>query len=180
MASIKLEVSTRDDTIREPVEKRLFVSYLEGRPVLVPEAVYDEAVHRGQEEGYPDALAVQKATEDCIDVVAHSAAVVQTAEQLWETAKLGGGAMAAIALTRNRDARCLTDDHAARTTAASIGIDVGGTIFVLLEARPTGILSGDDYVARIDELSNSGCRISASLYRRAIEAGTNLDSSPDQ
>lgn len=149
-------------------------------PVLAPEAVYDEVVKRGHEAGYPDALAVEEATDDCLEIVARTDDVGQVAEQLQETANLGDGEVAAIALAQRRGVRCLTDDHAARTTAESLGVDVGGTLFVLLEARTTGRLTADEYVARIDELSDSGFRMSASLYRRAIEAGTNLDPSADR
>ncbi|MEF8855391.1 MAG: hypothetical protein V5A24_07875, partial [Haloarculaceae archaeon] len=73
-----------------------------------------------------------------------------------------------------------TDDHAARVTADSLGVDCGGTIYVLLEACSSGLLTGDAYVGRIDELADSGFRMSASLYRRAIEAGTDLDSDADR
>ncbi|MFB6219429.1 MAG: hypothetical protein ABEH77_09710 [Halobacteriaceae archaeon] len=141
--------------------------------VLVPEAVYDEVVNRGHEAGYPDALTVEEATDECLENVGRTDEVGQLAEQLQNTANLGDGEAAAIAVAQRRDVRCLTDDHAARTTAESLGVDVGGTIFVLLEARTTGRLTEDAYVARIDDLSDSGFRMSASLYRRAIEAGRN-------
>lgn len=72
--------------------------------------------------------------------------------------------------------RCLTDDHAARTTAESIGVPVGGTIFVLLEALDRGRLSKAAYVSRIDRLADGGFHMSASLYRRAIDAGDEIDS----
>lgn len=112
--------------------------------------------------------------------MAPSEDVVRSAERLRKTAKLGEGEAAAIALARNRYARCLTDDHAARTTAESRGIEVGGSNFVLLEARSTGILSGEAYADWINDLSDSGFRMCAPLYRRAIETGKNLDAGPDQ
>lgn len=149
-------------------------------PVLVPEAVYDEVVTSGNEGGYPDALAVAEATEECLDVVARTAEVAETADGIQETTNLGDGEVAAIALARRREVRCLTDDHAARTTAESLGVDVGGTIYVLLEARKTGRLPEEAYIDRIDDLSDSGFRMSASLYRRAIEAGTDLDPESDR
>jgi len=149
-------------------------------PVLVPEAVYEEVVSRGLEAGYRDALAVEEATNDHLDVVASPDEVEDGTAQLQETANLGDGEVAAIALARRRDGLCLTDDHAARVTAESLGVDCGGTIFVLLEARSTGRLTEDAYVGRIDDLSDSGFRMSASLYRRAIEAGTDLDPEADR
>lgn len=144
--------------------------------VFVPDAVYEEVVERGQAEGYRDALAVAAATDDDLDVIALSDDLVQAADRVQETAGLGRGEAATIALARRRGARCLTDDHAARTTAESLDVEVGGTVFVLLEALADGQLTADTYVTRIDELSDSGFRMSAALYRRAIEAGEKIDS----
>lgn len=57
------------------------------------------------------------------------------------------------------------------TTAESLGVAVGGTIFVLLFALETDLVTADGYVERLDELVDGEFRMSASLYRRAVEAG---------
>lgn len=139
--------------------------------VLVPAAVHEEVVERGRAEGYRDALAVEAAADDGLEVVSLADDVAATAERLRDTADLGRGEAAAIALAQARAARCLTDDHAARTTAAAVGVEVGGTIYVLLDALDAGTLSYDEYVRLIDGLSDAGFRMSASLYRRALDAG---------
>lgn len=143
--------------------------------VLVPEPVYDEVVETGREQGYSDALAIEEALDAFGAVTALPAAATGHAERLREAAALGRGEAAAIALARVHDARCLTDDHAARTTAESMGVAVGGTIYVLLEAVATGALSTDDYESRIDSLADGRFRMSASLYRRAMAAPDELD-----
>lgn len=142
---------------------------------LVPEAVYDEVIERGRAEGYRDALAVREAIDGDIEVVDVPDGPARSADRLRESADLGRGEAAAIALARYRDARCLTDDHAARTTATSIGVDVGGTIYVLLKALEEGHRNYDEYVGLVDELADSGFRMSASLYRRAVEVGEAFD-----
>lgn len=143
--------------------------------VFVPEAVYTEVVEEGHEAGYGDAFAVEAAIEDFCQVIPVPSELTQAIEQFQETAGLGQGEAVAIGLAREHDARCLSDDHAARSTAESVGVDVGGTIFVLLEALSKGDLTVDEYVAQIDELADSGFRMDASLYRRALEAGTEID-----
>jgi predicted nucleic acid-binding protein len=140
----------------------------------VSETVYEEVVIRGREERYADALPVEEATDQFIDVQTLSDGTNDRADEIQESSGLERGECTAIALAEKEEARCLTDDHAARKTAESLGIEVGGTIYVLLEALDRGRLSFEGYAEKLDELTNSGFRMSASLYRRAVEAGENL------
>lgn len=81
---------------------------------------------------------------------------------------------AAIGVAEEHGAHCLTDDHAARVIARSLGVEVGGTIYVLLEALDRGTIGFERYVSLLDELTERGFRISASLYRKALEAGRDV------
>ena len=139
--------------------------------IVVPEAVYEEVVHRGHEEGYSDAIAVEDAAESFLDIRSLEG---DTATRLRETTNLGDGEIAALALAASGDARCLTDDHAARRTAESLDIDVGGTIYVFLRALRRDYISFQRFKTRLDALDEAGFRMSAELYRRAIEAGEEL------
>lgn len=143
--------------------------------IFVPEPVYDETVTQGREEQYADALAIDEACEGFLAVRGFDEQTTNRAARIRESAGLGRGESAAIALALERDARCLTDDHAARKTAESLGVEVGGTIFVLLSALEADEIDFEQYVASLDELTDEGFRISASLYRRAVEAGRELD-----
>jgi len=139
--------------------------------IVVPDAVYEEVVHRGREEGYSDAIAVEDAAESFLDIRSLEG---DTATRLRETTNLGAGEIAALALAANGDARCLTDDHAARRTAESLDINVGGTIYVFLRALRRDNISLQGFETRLDALDDAGFRMSAELYRRAIEAGEEL------
>ena len=139
--------------------------------IVVPDAVYEEVVHRGREEGYSDAIAVEDAAESFLDIRSLEG---DTATRLRETTNLGTGEVAALALAANGDARCLTDDHAARRTAESLDINVGGTIYVFLRALRRDNISFQGFETRLDALDEAGFRMSAELYRRAIEAGEEL------
>ncbi|WP_231185574.1 hypothetical protein [Haladaptatus sp. DYF46] len=142
--------------------------------ILVPAAVYEEVVTRGHEERYSDALSVEQASESFLAVRSLEDDTKQRAERIRASAQLGRGESEAIALALAENARCLTDDHAARTTAESLGAEVGGTIFVLLESLDSGTIGFEEYVSLLDDLTDNGFRMSASLYRRAVEAGREL------
>jgi predicted nucleic acid-binding protein len=142
---------------------------------FVPQPVYDEAVTQGREERYADAMTIDDACGEFLTVRSLSEETTNRAARIMESAGLGRGESAAIAFALERDARCLTDDHAARKTVESLGAEVGGTIFVLLSALSDGRISFEEYVASLDDLTDEGFRISASLYRRAVEAGRELD-----
>lgn len=143
--------------------------------VRVPDAVYEECVERGRTDGYRDALAIDTAFERGLVRYSLDEDAATLAEQLMESAELWAGEAAAIAASVELDVRCLTDDHAARTTAEAMGAAVGGTIFVLLSSLDEGRLSPEDYFDAIDALADGSFRMSASLYRRAIEAGRTLE-----
>ena len=142
---------------------------------LVPEAVYEEVVTQGREQGYADALAIDDATDTFLDVRSLSGDANDRATAIEDSTDLGRGEVAAIALALAEDARCLVDDHAARRSAESLGVAVGGTIYVLLEALQAGHVSQDEYVDLLEALDESGFRMSAQLYRRAVEAGEEVE-----
>lgn len=140
----------------------------------VPETVYEEVVTRGREEQYADALPVEAATDEFIDIRKLPKQTENRADEIQESSGLERGECTAIALAEDKGARCLTDDHAARKTAESLNIEVGGTIYVLLEALDSGHLSFEEYVEKLDDLTEKGFRMSASLYRKAVQAGEDL------
>lgn len=143
--------------------------------VLVPGAVQTETVERGRAEGYSDALAIDEATETYLEVACLADVDAAEPADLQASAGLGRGEAEAITLARAVDGRCLTDDHAARTTARSLNVPVGGTIYVLLQAVAADLLSVEEYIDRLDALVDGEFRMSGSLYRRAVEAGKSLD-----
>ena len=137
--------------------------------VLVPTPVYEEVVEEGRVHGYADALAVEDATEMFLDVVDTDELGENLGERIRKMAALGEGEVAAIALAAATDARWLTNDHAARRTATALDVPVGGTIYVFLRALDDGLFTLSGYVDRLDALDDAGFRMSAGLYRRAID-----------
>lgn len=170
------EVVITDATVLIYLAKLGHLNYLDRlfEQAYVPETVYEEVVTRGREEQYADALPVEEATDEFIDVRELPDEAKGRANEIQESAGLERGECTAIALAESEGARCLTDDHAARKTAESLDIEVGGTIYVLLEALDSEQLSFEKYVERLDELTENGFRMSASLYRKAVQAGEDL------
>lgn len=142
--------------------------------VLVPTAVYNECVERGRAEGYQDAVTIDEAFEQGLTLLELDGDPARMTEQLRKSAELGSGEAAVIAGAIDRSTRCLTDDRAARKTAETMGLEAGGTIYVLLRALKEELLSFDCYIDAIDTLVEEGFRMDAKLYRRALEGGRNL------
>lgn len=170
------EVVITDATALIYLAKLDHLNYLDElfEEAYVPKTVYDEVVTRGREEQYADALPVQEATDQLIDVRVLSNETKNRADEVQQSAGLERGECTAIALAEDEGARCLTDDHAARKTAESLNVEVGGTIYVLLEALDREQLSFESYVEKLDDLTDDGFRMSANLYRKAIQAGEDL------
>ena len=170
------ELVITDATVLIYLAKLDDLDYLESlfEDVYVSETVYEEVVTRGREEQYADALPIEAATDRFIDVIPLSGETVNRANEIQESSGLERGECTAIALAEAEDARCLTGDHAARKTAESLGIKVNGTIYLLLEALGQGRISLEKYTEKLDDLTDNGFRMSASLYRRAIEKGEKL------
>jgi uncharacterized protein len=81
--------------------------------------------------------------------------------------ELGRGEMEAIALAREKRAVLVTDDSLGRAAAESLGLEVTGTIGVLLRAKQHGQLTAVRPL--IEQLrSQTNFRISPNLYSGAL------------
>jgi len=127
--------------------------------VWTPEAVRNE-LQAGRAKGYdvpnPDDYA-------CLNVVNP-----QSTPSEWLALDLGVGEVAAMALAlENPDKIVLLDDMLARRTAQVAGLQVWGTLKVLLEAKSYGIISKvEPYVSK---LSDSGMWISTEIKERILK-----------
>jgi hypothetical protein len=81
---------------------------------------------------------------------------------------LGAGEIAAMALAlENPDKVILLDDMLARRTAQAAGLQVWGTLKVLLEAKSHGIT--DKVEPYVSKLGDSGMWISAEIKERILK-----------
>ena len=92
---------------------------------------------------------------------------IDTIPKIIESWDLGKGETEVIthAYSRN-DVKAALDDKAARNCAASLGVDVIGTIGLILMAKRNGRI--DKPVAYLEKLKETGYRISDDLFQHAI------------
>lgn len=146
-------------------------------PVIVPQTVYQEVVDRGKAEGYPDALRIEEQSSS-FDVRELRDELHDMEASIRTTSHLGEGESAALVMAIDLGYRCLTDDGAARRTAEAYNVPVGGTMYVLLQARVEESWTQETYISRLDALDDAGFHMSAGLYRDAREAGERLSENP--
>lgn len=130
--------------------------------LYIPQAVYDEVVVKGA--GKAGADETQRALSDWIDVLAVKDATM-TRSLL---TKLGQGESEAITMAMEMRANLvLLDDRKARTMAEFMGLNVSGTIGVLLQAHRRGLVRDLEQV--LDELKAKGFHIGDRVYFEALK-----------
>jgi predicted nucleic acid-binding protein len=85
----------------------------------------------------------------------------------WLARDLGKGEIAAMALALENPGRIvLLDDALARQVAQSAGLDVWGTLRILLEAKSRGLT--ESIAPMVDQLQEAGMWMSADIRRRVL------------
>ncbi len=131
--------------------------------LYIPQAVYDEVVVKGTGKAGTDET--QKALGDWIEILAvKNAAMIQSL-----LTKLGRGESEAIALAIEIQADLvLLDDRKARTMAGFMGLNVNGTIGVLIQGYRKGLVT--DLQQILDELKAKGFRINDRIYTKVLKS----------
>jgi predicted nucleic acid-binding protein len=80
---------------------------------------------------------------------------------------LGAGEAEAIALAAQRKCRVILDDHRARSVATRIGVEMIGTVGILLQAKRAGLVS--EVGPLLDSLNQVGFRVDTRLRQKALE-----------
>ena len=85
----------------------------------------------------------------------------------WLNLDLGSGELAVLSLALERpDCTVLLDDRQARRIAQSAGLNVWGTLRVLIEAKSRGLV--ERVVTHLDRLEEAGMWMSAEIRRRVL------------
>ena len=136
--------------------------------IKVPQAVYDEATTQGK----PQAKALKSYLADKV-------LPIEISEFVIATPKLGKGELEAMALYKQQRAdRLLLDDLQARKTASYNGINIIGSIGILLLAKENGLITC--IKPCLDRIQQSNIRISHKLVKEALTiAGENTGSLPE-
>lgn len=140
--------------------------------ILIPRAVYDEAVVRGKEERYTDAFLIDKQVGGLVMVRELDKAHMEKAESL--KAVIGRGEAEAIALcAQEKQKILLTDDLESVRIAELHGIKCRTTLGVLYEALKKGLLQLKDYESSLKDFSKNAW-VSAEVVAEFWQVGQRL------
>ena len=127
--------------------------------VVIPRAVFQETVIKGEDKGYLDAKLIRKATEEWIEVKDLEESQRKEFNLILKMAPIGHAEAEAIVLAKDMNLPILVDDLIAQRIAKSYEIETYWTTSVVLRAWKENIISKDKTKKIIEDLIESGLRI---------------------
>jgi len=135
--------------------------------IVIPEAVYEEAVTRGLEKGYEDAQVTKRAVEEgWIRIHKPQEQFIDKVEDRENKLgiELGKGEREAIALAIAKGISLfLTDDEDAYQTGRSLGLEPKGVLYVLLKAVKERHLSNEQAKESLRQMLEGGFWLSPKI-----------------
>lgn len=128
--------------------------------IIIPRTVKVEVADRGKEKGRPDAFLIDSV--NWIKVVEDP----PNADQLAEKAGIHRGEACVILLAKSLNATVLLDDSDARKFALGLGLEVVGSVGVIIKAVRLGVISKDDGLKDLEKLANI-MWLSINVYEKA-------------
>ncbi|MCK4581723.1 DUF3368 domain-containing protein [Candidatus Bathyarchaeota archaeon] len=142
--------------------------------IVVPEAVYEEAVTRGLEKSHEDAQITKKTIEEgWIRVYKPKKQFIDKVEDRENKLgiELGKGEREAIALAIEKGISLfLTDDEDAYQTGRSLGLEPKGVLYVLLKAVKERHLSNEQAKESLRQMLEEGLWLSPTIVHLFHEA----------
>jgi predicted nucleic acid-binding protein len=139
--------------------------------VIIPEEVYKEAVERGLQEGFSDALVIKECVEQAwIKVSKLNEREVKLCQRMMKHAfEIHLGEVQAIIQAREMDALLLMDESCGRAFAETWGLKVKGTLHVILKALREELLDKNEAKEAVLQLIKKGFRIEPRLLARILK-----------
>lgn len=139
--------------------------------VLIPEEVYKETVKKGLEEGFSDAFIIKESVENgWIKVVRLDEDGEKLCRKITEHApEIHLGEAQAIVLARENKTLLLMDESSGRTFAEAMGLEVRGTLYIIIEALKRGLLDKNNAEETVLTLARKGFRIEPKLLARLLK-----------
>lgn len=116
--------------------------------VFIPRTVRMEVVDKGKEEGKADAFLIDGEIENGWIVVEDP---IDSAEDIADSAGIDAGEAEAIMLARSWQCPVLIDDLAARRFASVLGLEVTGSIGVVVRAVKVGLISRNEGLVALEK-----------------------------
>jgi len=138
--------------------------------VLIPEEVYREAVERGLEEGFSDALVIKECVnQGWIRIARLNERMIELCQRIMEHAfEIHLGESQAIVLARESNSLLLMDESSGRALAETFGLRVRGTLYVIVKALREGLLDKREAKEATLQLISKGFRIEPKLLARIL------------
>ena len=128
--------------------------------IIIPESVKVEVIDKGKEKGKSDAFLIGNI--DWIKVVDDPS----DADQLAEKVGIHRGEACAILLAKSLNVPVLLDDSDARKFALGLGLEVVGSIGIIIRAVKLGLISKEDGLKDLERLANV-MWLSVDVYEKA-------------
>ena len=123
--------------------------------ILIPEAVYQEAVVAGKKAGYADALTIERYVEARKVKVIHLTVDVQRRmEALQLPSSLGTGERETIIEALEGECLAILDDLDSRAAASALGVSLCGSDTMLVEALLKRLVALQDYEDKVTRLAS--------------------------
>lgn len=116
--------------------------------IIIPESVKVEVIDKGIEKGEPDAFLINSA--DWIEVAEDPPG----ADEVAEKAGIHSGEACAILLAKSLNVPVLLDDSDARKFALGLGLEVVGSVGLIIRAVRLRIISVGEGLADLKKLAN--------------------------
>lgn len=137
--------------------------------VIVPREVYREVVVTGRALGRADALVMDEAVGDWIEVREPDEGQERRIEALLEGVPLGRGEAECIVMARDGDLPVVLDDVVAVKTARRLGVKTYWTTSIVLLAVARHLLTKEEGREIVEELVRSGLRIRPEVLLAILE-----------
>jgi len=135
--------------------------------IIVPRTVKVEVIDKGKEKGRPDAFLIDNV--DWIKIAEDP----PNADRFAEKAGLHRGEACAILLAKSFNVPVLLDDSDARKFALGLGLEVVGSVGIIIKAVRSGIISKSDGLVDLEKLANV-MWLSFDVYEKARKIIENL------
>ena len=128
--------------------------------IVIPKTVKEEVIDKGKEKGKPDAFLIDSV--DWIRVMDDPA----NADQLAEKVEIHRGEACAILLAKSLNVPVLLDDSDARKFALGLGLEVVGSVGIIIRAVRLGLISREEGLESLEKLANA-MWLSVDVYEKA-------------
>jgi predicted nucleic acid-binding protein len=128
--------------------------------IIIPKTVKVEVIDKGKEKGKPDAFLI-----DAVDWIRVMGDPVN-ADQLAEKVGIHRGEACAILLAKSLSVPVLLDDSDARKFALGLGLEVVGSVGIIIKAVRLGLISKEDWLKDLEKLANV-MWLSVDVYEKA-------------